>query len=141
MSSYLKYKQSRFVTKGDLDSDEMLVTITSVSEENVSLPGEPKRIKACLQFEELDKPFVCNWTNLEALARITRSGDTEDWPGHQVILYFDPSVRYGTETKGGLRLKAVPKPAPLKNKGMRRPVAVAADEPEDRTDYGPPDDL
>ena len=59
-----------------------------------------------LTFQELDKPMVLNTTNLNLCAKACGSDDTDDWFGHQVILYEDPSVSFGGKIVGGIRVKS-----------------------------------
>ena len=102
------YKNSRFLTKADV-TPEALVTITEITDENVAPPNEPVKKKPCLHFKELDKPFVCNYTNLEVIAELLGSDETDDWVGNPIVLYYDPNVMFGGKRVGGIRVKMAPK--------------------------------
>jgi hypothetical protein len=109
-------KNSNFLKKEDCDPP-VLVTISSVTQENVAKEGAPQELKWCLHLEEFDKPMVLNSTNGQLIARITGSEETDDWNGHRVVLYHDPSVSFGGKIIGGIRVRAPKKqvsPAPTK---------------------------
>ena len=43
---------------------------------------------------------------------MVRSTVVQDWVGKQIQIFFDPSIRFGTEKTGGIRAKAAPGQAP-----------------------------
>ncbi len=107
-------KSSNFLKKEDVDRPA-LVTIKTVSQENVAKEGAPQDLKWAIHFEELDKPMILNSTNGQLIARITGSEDSDDWAGKAVVLYHDPNVSYAGKLIGGIRVrapKAGAKPAP-----------------------------
>jgi len=113
-------KKSNFLTRGDVGKG-VLVTIKNITQENVAKEGAPEELRWCLHFAELDKPAVLNSTNGQIIAQITKSEDTDTWPGHKVVLYDDPTVSFGGKLVGGIRVRAprnqpaapvAPKPAP-----------------------------
>jgi len=53
------------------------------------------------------KPLIVNTTNFKMMQRLFQSKYIEDWYGRQIILYGDPSVKFGRETVGGVRVKSV----------------------------------
>ena len=107
------FRNSRFVTKDDCDNGDgggLVGTIASVERDDVSPAGsrDPK-MKPIVGFEEsYIKPFVCNVTNAKTIARICGSEDTDDWIGHKIMLYHDPSVELGGDVVGGIRVRGVP---------------------------------
>ncbi len=119
-------KQSKFLTRADVGTG-VLVTIKSVFQENVAKEGAPEEHKWCVSFDECDKPMVLNSTNGQIIASITKSEETDEWPGHKIVLYDDPNVSFGGKLVGGIRVRApkvktaparmqstpAPKPAPL----------------------------
>ncbi len=119
-------KTSRFLKKEDC-SPPILATIRGdVSMENVAAEGAPIEEKACLHFEELDKPLVLNSTNAQIIAAITGSPLTENWNGLKLVLYHDPAIMFSGKMVGGVRvraarLRAPTAPAPL-------PAQPGADE-------------
>lgn len=98
-------KDSKFVTKGDVEPD-VLVTIKSYKEMNVSLESQAPEMKWVLYFHELPKPLVLNSTNGQLIQMITGSEDFDDWIGKKVILYNDKTVSFAGKITGGIRVKA-----------------------------------
>lgn len=98
-------KKSNFLTRADVGQG-VLATIKEVFEHNVAKEGAPEELRWCMSFEELEKPLVLNMTNGAIIAAITKSENTDDWPGHRVVLYDDPSVSFGGKLVGGIRVRA-----------------------------------
>jgi hypothetical protein len=97
---------SKYLKQSDVDG-EVVVTVAAVKRANVAREDEPPDMKWMVQFAEFNKPFVLNTTNKKRLFKAL--GDTTDqWIGHNVILYVDENVEYAGEVTGGLRIKAVP---------------------------------
>ncbi len=48
--------------------------------------------------------MLLNKTNLRLLASML-GDDTDDWRGHEVEVYHDPSISYGGQLVGGLRVR------------------------------------
>lgn len=126
-------KQSKFLTKEDCGKG-ILVTIKECYQANVAKEGAPPENKWCLEFNEQEKPMVLNSTNGQLIAQITGSENSEDWVGHKIVLYNDPSVSFAGQLKGGIRVRAPrnqpskPAPAPEPTRG---PLGkVRADVPQ-----------
>ena len=98
-------KESKFLKKEDV-GDGVLVTVAKVHKENVALDGADPEYKWCASFQEVAKPMVLNGTNLDAIAEVTGSDDTDLWPGKQVVLYTDANVTFGGKRVGGIRVRA-----------------------------------
>lgn len=115
-------KQSKFLTRADVGAG-ILVTIKGVHQDNVAKESEPEELKWCMDFKEDVKPMVLNTTNVQIIAMILKSEETDEWPGKQVVLYDDPNVSFGGKLVGGIRVRAPrgqaakaqakPAPAPL----------------------------
>ena len=103
-------KTSNFIKKEDCEPP-ILLTIDRVSEENVAKEGASPELKWCVHFREVEKPMVLNSTNGQIIAKITGSDETENWAGHKVVLYNDPSVSFGGKLTGGIRCRAPRGPA------------------------------
>jgi hypothetical protein len=97
-------KNSQFLTKEDCVPD-ILVTIKSCEEKDVSTESEPTKMRWVLFFEELEKPLVLNVTNGQIIAAITGSDESDDWIGEQIVLWNDMTVMYKGEIKGGIRVR------------------------------------
>ena len=119
-------KESKFLRKEDCGPG-ILVTVHSVSQQNVAKEGAPEEMKWVIHFNETDKPMVLNSTNGQIIAQITGSEDSDDWTGAELVLYHDPNVSFGGKLVGGVRVRAPRKKAvPVTGK---KPVAKTA-EPE-----------
>ena len=107
--------ESKFLKQADAGRG-VLVTVMGCEQHDVSMQDKPTEMKWCLLFQELAKPLVLNKTNMLAMQRITGSDNTDDWLGVTIVLYADPTVMYGGEIKGGLRIRerrdATASPAP-----------------------------
>jgi hypothetical protein len=66
--------------------------------------------------------MVLNQTNAKLIAQITGSEETEEWNGHQVVCYNEPSIAFAGKITGGIRVRAPKKQPP-------RPVPVPAPAP------------
>lgn len=104
----------------------MLVTIRQITQENVAKSGAPEELRWCIHFEECDKPAVLNSTNGQIIASIVKSEETDNWAGHKIVLYDDPTVSFGGKLVGGIRVRAPrnqPAAAPAPTHGpMGKPV-------------------
>lgn len=102
------FTSSKFLKKGDTTELGVVVTIKAVHRENVAKEGADEDIKVCLSFNEFDKPFVCNSTNAQIIAKVT--GVSEDvetgWIGKEIVIYNDPNVSFGGKLIGGIRVRA-----------------------------------
>jgi hypothetical protein len=115
-----KMKSSRFLKTSDVDP-EVLITIQKVDSDVVDEDSHEE--KYVLYTHEFDKPLVLNWTNIQLIANAVGSEDTDNWPGHQVVLYHDETVSFRGQVVGGIRVRRAPKQ-------KRRPVARKQD-PDD----------
>ena len=104
---------SKFLKRSDLgDEDERIFTISGVSEENAGT-ADAEDIKWAINFKETDKPMILNWTNMQMLEKVTGSDNTDDWNGRQIVVWFDESVQFKGEMKGGLRIRRSGKGIPF----------------------------
>jgi hypothetical protein len=119
-------KDSKYLKKEDCGQG-ILVTIKGLSEENMAMEGQPPEMKWVLHFMENVKPMALNSTNAQLIAKITNSEETDNWPGHKIVLYEDPNISFGGKLVGGIRVRAPrnqpPKPAPLPPTPIRGPEA------------------
>jgi hypothetical protein len=90
------------------------VIIESVGYETLK-NGDEDEEKLVARFVGQDKGLVLNRTNCESLEEILQTDDYDAWAGNPVVLWTDPTVKFGGKTVGGLRIRAVSaaaKPAP-----------------------------
>jgi len=105
---------SKYLKADDLPRP-VLVTISDVAEETMN-DGKAKPV---VSFLEEEKSLVMNKTNAERIADITGSNNTDDWIGHQVVIYRDV-VMFQGKTTPCVRVQP-PAPAPAA-KPQARPV-------------------
>ncbi len=155
MPSVNDLKSSKFLTKNDVEPPK-LVTIDSYTKINVAMESKAPESKWTLMFRELDKPLVLNSTNGQLIAQIIHTvyGVTRDdsldedgetmcpaneqfrnWVGKKVVLYNDPTVSYGNEITGGIRVRATRIQQPQLTKEEQLAGELA--EPEDNVDDEP----
>ena len=124
-------KESKFLTRADVGKG-ILVTIKEIFQENVAKTGAPEEMKWCIAFNEQDKPMVLNSTNGQIIAQITKSEETDNWIGHKVVLFDDPTVSFGGKLVGGIRVRE-PRNQPQPTHGIlgkpRTPAPAAEPEP------------
>ena len=104
-------KNSKFLAKEDVEPD-VLVTIESYEEVDVSMDDKPTQNKWVLHFREMDKPMVLNKTNGMLIESIIGSGEFDDWVGKKIVLYNDKSVMFAGEFTGGIRVRVDKRTAP-----------------------------
>lgn len=108
-------KDSKFLKKEDC-GEGILVTMGEVKQENVAPEDKPAEMKWCLYIQESEKPLTLNTTNMQLIAQIVGSKETDDWFGKKIVLYHDPSISFGGKLVGGIRVRAPkgsgPKPNP-----------------------------
>jgi len=144
---------SRYLKCSDLHGREITVTIKEIKVENV---GQKKDMKPVAYFKNADKGMVLNVTNSKRIAMIAGSTDTDDWPGHKIVLY-PTETEFAGEQVECIRVRS-PKPAQTdavapavkKPKKVAKPVLpepddplpehVEADEEEEVRDIDPDDD-
>lgn len=117
-------KNSNFLKKEDCESP-VLVTISTVGQENVAKEGAPPDMKWAVHFDELDKPMILNSTNGQIIAKITGSEESDEWSGQQIVLYNDPNVSFQGKLIGGIRVRAP------KSKGAAKPEKAVPFEEDD----------
>lgn len=115
---------STYLKKDDV-TDPLIVTIDHLEEANVAPQGQPEERKWVVFFAEFDKGMVLNSTNIHLIVQATGAGDTDDWPGKEVVIYNDPTVSYAGKITGGLRIRPTEKPA-ARPVAARRPLPQAA---------------
>lgn len=111
-------KDSKYLSKGDIDG-EVIVTISKIGQGNVALEDQPEELKWMIKFREFPKPMVLNSTNIQLLAKVCGSDETDDWIGKECVLYIDENVSYGGQLVGGIRVKSAAPVAAPKRAAMR----------------------
>lgn len=136
-------KSGRFLTK-ELVGKGMLLTITGWHEDNVAPSGQPVEMKDCLDFKEVEKPLVLNNTKYDAVAAICGTEEMDEWSGHKIVCYADPTIQMGGKQVGGIGVRApkfaiapapprppLPKPRPPVPQPVPEPEGVPDPETDD----------
>lgn len=103
-------KESKYLKKEDVGQGKLL-TISRIAHENVALESQPEEMKYVLFFKEESKGMVLNWTNIQLVANVTDSDDTDNWVGKQIVAYNDPNVSFAGKITGGIRIRAPKQPS------------------------------
>lgn len=84
---------------------EMILTIDRAEMQEITGKDDKEpEIKLVVYWKEDELPMICNQTNAKAISSATGSPNTDDWPGHRVILYSD-RVNVGGEMKDAIRVR------------------------------------
>lgn len=97
-----------YLKKEDLEKP-VLATISGASIEAI---GEEKESKLVIHFKEDIKSLVANKTNLQLMAALFQSDDTDNWLGRKIVLYNDPTIMFGGKVVGGVRVRMPQQPDP-----------------------------
>ena len=124
MPSY-KSAFGSFLKQEDLHGKSPRAVIASVDLEEVKDTDSGKlEKKLVMHFVGKDKALILNRTNCEAMEAICGTDDYGAWVGHAVVLFTDPTVKFGGKTVGGLRIRAnsttpvaPPPPPPMREPG------------------------
>ena len=106
--------ESKYLAKGDVGEDGLILTIKGFRMETVKGDGGDED-KVVLHFREDIKPMIVNRTNSQLLAIATGAKVAGESIGKQIVVYNDPTVSFGGKVTGGLRIKKLsgaPRPAP-----------------------------
>jgi len=104
MRSYDKHRGTK-LKQSDVGNG-ILVTIADITEENCAGENKPEDIKFVLYFKEDYKPWAPCFESLEVIKQISGYENVDDWPGTRLVLYVDPTVKFGPKTVGGIRCRA-----------------------------------
>lgn len=99
---------SSFLGKQHIDPDnDLVVTISEVEAKEVQNGRGGKEIKRIMYFEEPDvRPMILNVTNGQTIEKLLGTPYTEEWKGHRIALWVDPSVPNPSgKGNGGLRVR------------------------------------
>jgi hypothetical protein len=127
----LKITTGNYLKSSELTEEGETFIIEKVLEEPLTnKDGTPGEDKFILYLED-SKPLVLNKTNINRLVAAIGSNDADDWVGKSIIAYCDPTIEFGSEIVGGIRLRAVPKSTPKskkKNTKAKKPQNGAEDD-------------
>ena len=113
---------SRFLSKGDVGEDGVVLTIARFSEEDVQTGDDDFESKTVMHFEGSTKPMILNRTNAQLLGVATGVRTVGEAIGRQIVVFADPTIAFGGRVVGGLRIRKAP--------GSPRTAAAAARAPK-----------
>lgn len=87
------------------DGKDKIVTIEKTAYEKVVGDKGRTEEKMVMHFKEDVKPLILNKTNPKIIAELFRSPMLSDWDNKKIQLYFDPSVKFGRDVVGGVRVR------------------------------------
>lgn len=111
MSHWRTYLDSEVIRYVDIGDQEFTLEISAVKKGRVTGKGGKSSGKAMIHFKGAEKPLGAGTAILSVIAQLY-GNDTTKWVGKRVTLFGDPSVKYGGEAVGGVRVRpTVPKAA------------------------------
>jgi len=119
-------KESKYLAKHDCEPP-ITVTVRGLSRENLAMEGKEPDFKYILHFAEEIKPMVLNQTNGKLIAYVLKSDETDNWKGKMITLWNDPTVSFGSEMTGGIRVKVEPSTAAPALQGEAAPTQPVDD--------------
>ena len=102
---------------------KITVTIKNYGIENIRTQSGTTK-KGVLHFNENIKPLIVNKSKLKPL-KDKYGFETDNWIGKKITLYFDPTIKFGKEVTGGIRVE-IPREEPLpKCESCKKDIAAA----------------
>jgi hypothetical protein len=93
------------------DRGDITLRIKEVKKGKIKGAGGKESGKAMIYFDGKEKPLGAGTAILSVIGQLY-SNDTRQWPGKLITIYGDPSVKFGGEAVGGIRVRpSVPKEA------------------------------
>lgn len=83
-----------------------VLTLKSITRENVAREDEDAVFKPVAKFEEDERGYAFNKTNYDFCADEFGSANTDNWVGKKVELFFDGSVKRPGGGKGGIGFRS-----------------------------------
>jgi hypothetical protein len=101
-----KVFNSEYLSSADLESGDIVLTIRSVSIEEVKGADGKKKECNVARFNEDAKPMILNVTNSKIVKKFTGSRFLEDWKNVPVQIYVDDKAKAFGELTEGLRIRS-----------------------------------
>lgn len=95
---------SKYLKHQDLDGQEVVVTISHVTQEMLEQNGS-KIKRWVVHFQELDKGLVLNSTNGKTLCKVLNTDEMDNWKGQRVTLYEKDDVEFQGELVSAIRVR------------------------------------
>lgn len=87
------------------NGQDIVVVIDYVKREEIIGTNGKKEFEVVAHLKNGQKPFILNKTNMKQIQKLYNAPYIEDWAGRAIQIYFDPTVKFGRETVGGLRIR------------------------------------
>ncbi len=84
---------------------DLIATIDYVAKEKVTGVGGKTEEEVVAHFSDGNKPLILNKTNMKTIQKIYKTPYIEDWKGRKIQIFYDPTVKFGREVVGGLRIR------------------------------------
>ena len=111
MTHWRQMLESDVIRFVDLDGKDYDLQIKAVKKGKVVGALGKSTAKAMITFEGKEKPMGAGTAILSQIAKL-HGNDTTTWPGKWITIWPDPSVSYGSEKVGGIRVRpTVPRQA------------------------------
>lgn len=104
-------KVSKYMDKKDIGQG-IALTVDHWELEDLAKDGQPEKMKTILYFKGVEKGFVLNVTNAGLAEEATGATTRDELVGKVLQLWFDPSIMFGQERTGGIRVYVQPAAAP-----------------------------
>jgi len=102
---------SNYLKASDLQGRQLAVTMSKVEREKIGNEPEPKNV---LYFRGKEKGLVLNITNANLISEIY-GDEMDNWSGGEIIL-FEDRVAFQGKIVPAIRVRAVPRKAPVAQK-------------------------
>lgn len=99
-----KLKDTNFLGSWDIVNNELILTIKSITTENVQSPDGKTEQLPVMHFVENYKPMILNATNFKNISKAMNSNFIEDWINKKISIYVTPVKAFGQITDA-LRIK------------------------------------
>lgn len=83
---------------------DLIAVIEYVAQEEVTGTGGKKEVEVVAHLRG-QKPFILNKTNMKTIQKLYRTPYIEEWSGRAIQIYYDPTIKFGRDTVGGLRIR------------------------------------
>lgn len=84
---------------------DLIATIDYVAQEKVTGVGGKTEVEVVAHFSDGNKPLILNKTNMKTIQKIYKTPYIEDWRGRKIQIFYDPTVKFGRDVVGGLRIR------------------------------------
>jgi len=98
---------SNYLKKEDLPRPAKVIIESIEPVEFTGKDGKPQH-KLDIALQGKDKHFLSNKTNARMISTIFGTSELNDWIGKEITLYNDPTVMFGDEVVGGIKVQYTP---------------------------------